>query len=113
VATYHAALEQDPQSADVAGKIESLTQLVREKSHTMLQQYPTSSQRKSMDPSTTASEEQQLDVVSTSIPDPPADHLWSHHHQEAHKFVGSPIAASWRTYCAVRLQGSSRVCGEL
>jgi hypothetical protein len=46
--------------------------------------------------STTATEEQQLDVVSTSLPDPPAGHLCSHHHQEAHKFVGSPIAASWR-----------------
>jgi hypothetical protein len=50
LATYHEALKQDPQSADIAGKIESLTQLVREKSHTMLQQYLTGSQRKSMDP---------------------------------------------------------------
>ncbi len=85
----------------------------REKSYNASRVSDKQSEKVNGSKSTTASEEQQLDVVSTSLPDPPADHLWSRHHQEAHKFVGSPIAASWRTYCAVRLQGSSIVCGEL
>ncbi|KAH9555229.1 hypothetical protein CY35_08G104000 [Sphagnum magellanicum] len=64
LATYHEALKQDPQSANIAGKIESLTQPQSEKVNGSK--------------STTASEEQQLDVMlQGTIPPGTSEEVWS------------------------------------
>ncbi|KAH8969433.1 hypothetical protein BDL97_02G033300 [Sphagnum fallax] len=64
LATYHEALKQNPQSAEVAGKIKRLTQLVREKKRSKSAAVSDKhSEKVNGSQSATTHEHQQLDVV--------------------------------------------------